>query len=579
MAEPAASAPHAPRPPVAVWLLGGLLAASVCAWDSGAHRSFFVPKLLLTYASAVAALGLLVARGELRWPGPRAAAWTAAAFAALSLLSPRGMAPELGWIELSVLACGAVLLLAAAQLSGRERRVLLAWVVAAASLQLAIALLQGAGAGALLPAALQPRVGDGAFGSVGNPEFLSTLLGVAAVLAVDLLPPAPPAVQRWRVGAIVGALLLGLLAARNKGGLALVGAWLLWRALAPWPRARPWILGAALAAALALVALFAPGSVRGRALLWLASGQVIADHPWLGVGAGRFQDAYLPAVQALFSHHPRLAAALGSHTAQVDDAHDLLLHSWASLGGVGLAAAVALLAVTLRIARGAGVRGWALGWLAAKSLYTVVLGSLSGAILWALLLGLGPLRWPPPRLSRGRRWWLAVAGAVALAPAGFGVRSALADRAYRRGMVADAEGNGAAALSAFQEAIAWQPGFAEAHLGEAHVHFDRGEREEMDHAIEAALSRGRTFDLIKISAHMRFYSHLYAEAEPLYAFLHQVFPEHLTSMAKLALIRLDAGDLEGARAMARELLASRPRHRNDSDPRNREIARRILEGP
>jgi tetratricopeptide (TPR) repeat protein len=156
---------------------------------------------------------------------------------------------------------------------------------------------------------------------------------------------------------------------------------------------------------------------------------------------------------------------------------------------------------------------------------------------------------------------------------------ALADRAYRRGIVAEAKGDGATALAAFEEAVAWQPGFAEAHLGKAHVHFARGERARMDREIEAALSRARTFDVIKISAHMRFYSHLYAEARPLYAFLHEVLPEHLTTLAKLALIRLDAGDLEGARELARELLAARPRHRNDSDARNREIARRILEEP
>jgi hypothetical protein len=84
-------------------------------------------------------------------------------------------------------------------------------------------------------------------------------------------------------------------------------------------------------------------------------------------------------------------------------------------------------------------------------------------------------------------------------------------------------------------------------------------------------------DIVKISAHMRFYSHLYAEAEPLYAFILQVFPEHLTSMAKLALIRLEAGDSEGARSMARRLLDTQPRHENLSDAGNREIARRILE--
>lgn len=567
------------RPPWAVASLAAFLAASLCAWDGGAQRTFFVPKLILTYAAAAAALAVLLSRRELRWPGARVAVGAGAAFAAMALLAWRAAAPGAAWVELSVLACGAVLFLAVVQLSERERRLLSAAVVAAAALQLGIAVLQAGGARALLPSALQPRPDLAAYGSVGNPEFLATLLGVAAALALALLPRAQGPAQ-WRYAApIVAALAVGLLAARNKGGLALLGGWLFWQALARWPRVRGWLLVTGMLLCLAAVARFAPDSVKGRVLLWLASGQMIADHPWLGVGAGQVQNAYLPAVQALFARHPWAAAWLGSYTAQVDDAHDLLLQSWASLGVTGLIAAVALLVISLRVGRRAGAHGWALAWLALKSLYTVVLGSLSGTMLWALALGLGPWQWEPAPMGARRRWLLALGVGVALAPAWFGVRLALADRAYRRGLVAEARGDGGAALAAYEEAVSWQPGLAEAHLGKAHVRFGRGEREEMQRDLEEALARSRTMDVVKIAAHMRFYSHLYAEAEPLYGFLHEVYPEHLTSIAKLALIRLEAGDEEGARALARELLATRPRHRNDSDAANREIARRILEEP
>lgn len=579
MADGRESGAPSVRAPWTVASLAVLLGASFCAWDGAAQRTFFVPKLLLTYATALASLGVLLQRREVRWPGARASAGAGALFAAMALLAWRAPAPGAAWVELSVLACGAVLFLAVAQLGERERRLLSVTVVAAAALQLGLSLLQAVGARALLPSALQPRPDLAAFGSVGNPEFLATLLGVAAALALALLPRTPgPA--RWRRAApIVAALVVGLLAARNKGGLALVGGWLLWQALARWPRIRGWLLVTGMVLSLAAVARLAPDSVKGRALLWLASGQMIADHPWLGVGAGQVQNAYLPAVRELFARHPWAAAQLGSYTAQVDDAHDLLLQSWASLGATGLIAAVGLLVISLRVGRRAGVQGWALAWLGFKSLYTVVLGSLSGTMLWALALGLGPWHWEPVPMGARRRWLLALGVGVAFAPAWFGVRLALADRAYRRGVVAEAVGDRGGALAAFDAAVSWQPGFAEAHLGKAYVHFGRGEREEMQRDLELALGLARTMDVVKIAAHMRFYSHLYAEAEPLYAFLHEVYPEHLTSLAKLALIRLEAGDEEGARALARELLATRPRHRNASDAGNREIARRILEEP
>jgi O-antigen ligase len=563
---------------VAVAILAALMVASFSVFDGGTHRSFFVPKLLTTYATGVAALAVMLLRGERRWPTLRASVWTGAALVAIAFLALNAAAPEQAWVELSVLACGAILFLCVAQHSPRERR-LLSWaVVGAAALQLAVALLQAFDLRALLPAALHPRPDRAAFGSVGNPEYLATLLGVAAALGLDLLP-RPPSSLRRRLAALIGvALLLGLAATRNKGGVALLGGWGAWRVLARWPRARPWALAGLALLAVGLVSLLAPESVKGRALLWIASVRIIADHPWLGVGAGQLQNVYLAAVRELFVGQPRLAGYLGAHTAQVDDAHNLLLQSWATLGLPGLAMAAALLAISVRLCRRTGRLGLALAWLAGKSLYTVVLGSLSGTLLWALALGLAPGSWRRAALTPGRRWLLGICLA-ALTPAYFGVRLAFADRAYHRGAMAQAEGNASLAQASFEEATRWQPGFAEAHLGKAYVHFGRGEREQMEDDLEKALRFGQTMDVIKISAHMRFYSHLYAEARPLYTFLHETFPEHLTSMAKLALIRLEAGDEDGARAMARSLLATRPRHRNLSDDDNREIARRILEAP
>lgn len=563
----------------AVALLAALMASSFSVFDADTHRSFFVPKLLATYGTGVAGLVVLLVRRELRWPTARACVWTCAALAAVALLGLNAPAPEQAWVELSVLACGVVVFFSVAQLSERERRLLFLAVMATAALQLAIALIQAFSIRALLPAALYPRPDEAAFGSVGNPEFLATLLGVAAVLGLGLLPRTPSSTHRRRAALIAVALLLGLVLARNKGGLALAGALVVWLALARWPRVRPVVMAIVLLLALGVVALVAPASVKGRALLWLASATMIADHPWLGVGSGQLQNVYLSAVHELFVGHPQAAAYLGAHTAQVDDAHNLLLQGWASLGLSGLASAVALLAISVRVGRRAGALGYALAWLVCKSLYSVVLGSLSGTLLWALALGLGPWRWQPAPLTPRRRWFLALGFAVLLAPAWFGVRLALADRAYHRGLVAQEGGDSSLALASFETATRWQPSLAEAHLGKAYVHFGRGERERMQRDLETALRLGQTMDITKISAHMLFYSHLYAEARPLYAFLHEVFPEHLTSMAKLALIRLEAGDEDGARAMARALLATRPRHRNFSDADNREIARRILEDP
>ena len=555
--------------PIITTLFAGLLCALFLGFSAQFYQGFYLPKLLLCYVLAATCLLFLLTRKDLRLPDRRILLFLVLYLgltAVSGLLSP---APRSAMVYLSYLLAGSLFYLAFLNLSPPQKNGLLKLVFALAVLQVPLAMAQYW----QLPGLWHPLFqGSRITGTIGNPEFLATLFGCAIFIGCHLYTHSEAPVWRRLLLMCLLLLLAGLLITKNKGALLFLAFYVLWRV-----RPNPWLL-LGLAGCTALAAwLWFPDSVRGRLFLWLVSASVFAQYLWFGTGPRQFGSHYLEGVHDLFAQHPELAEAFGSYSAMVLDAHNLFLHQAAELGLGGLVLAVLFaLHIMQRLRTHRGYLGAALLFLFFKSLYTVVIATPTGMILLALFLGLlTPARvytLPP------RQWLWAKSlalGLLVLFPLAAYV--AFSDYYYQRGLQRLALGQNQQALAPLQRALAINPENGDAYLALAHVHFLQGDDDAMHSAIERAIARGKTMDSMKISAHMLFFRGWYQQAQPLYEYLHIAYPQHLTSMAKLAMIYRVQGEDEMAREMAAKLLATESRRKNPSDSRNRAIALRIYE--
>ena len=200
-----------------------------------------------------------------------------------------------------------------------------------------------AGADAATRAALRQRVvfSTEPIGFFALANTFATGLMVAFVLL---------AAAAWSDRRVVTVLLLALIGTTlllTKSRTAFVGTFV---GLTAWfvlhRRSRPTVgrrtvLGgaAALVAVVAAVVLAgggldlevlteAPKSLRYRLEYWVATGQLIGDSPWTGVGLGQFRSVYL---------HYKLPGA----SEAVADPHNWLLDAWSGAGLLGFVAAIA----------------------------------------------------------------------------------------------------------------------------------------------------------------------------------------------------------------------------------------------
>jgi O-antigen ligase len=194
-------------------------------------------------------------------------------------------------------------------------------------------------------AATTPGVGENGLGMT-----LAVALTLAAALAVTGLLHG-----RWTAGALIAALLAGLVLTRSRGGWlgAAVGVTAAILLGAPRPARLRLLLGTAVltVAGLALLARWPvlAGEIRSlaspeadanrfRLIIWRAIPQMIADHPLLGTGYGTFVQAYpryrLPEATELYPPF----------------AHNIWLNFAVETGLLGVAALVALCVVSLRAA-------------------------------------------------------------------------------------------------------------------------------------------------------------------------------------------------------------------------------------
>lgn len=200
-------------------------------------------------------------------------------------------------------------------------------------------------------------------GGIGDPNELAAILVPA--LALSAFGLAGALSPRLLLVACSGVFALALMLTESRGGLAALAASCLVALALAGPK-RPHALAIVLTIAalgVSYYTLVAPpeslqrlssvtsGGGSGRVDLWSVAGDVIADHPWLGVGSGNF---------------PRVAPAYAAGTTNlrsvelvVDDpkvVHNTYLEILSELGLVGLLAfggvVLGALALALRALRG-----------------------------------------------------------------------------------------------------------------------------------------------------------------------------------------------------------------------------------
>ncbi len=256
-----------------------LVAVILVVWPWSASP-FSGPKWLVTAVGAVACVVLLV-RGARR-PGPVALAAVATlATSLLSSLLARGATP--GWMLAGQLLAAALALLEAP----------LPWraVGAAGGLAAAVVLLQALG---LDPFARFGAQAEGSrlvlYGTLGNPDFVASVLGVTAPLTLVAGLRGRPG-RRWPGLLSVAIQILALALLRSFATVLALGAAVAVAVLFPGAgRERRWLavaLGAAMLVAALPLAGRSPSTVlRGRWYLTSTAAAHVADAPWLGQGPG-----------------------------------------------------------------------------------------------------------------------------------------------------------------------------------------------------------------------------------------------------------------------------------------------------
>ncbi len=408
-------------------------------------------------------------------------------------------------------------------------------------------------------------------GTLGNSEFLATLLGCGVFCSLYFMRLTRVKRQKAILLAGIVVLLIGLVLTKNKGAIFLIAAYFFW--LACGRRLWPWLL---LGVACIGVAVFFPSAILGRIFLSITGFAVFIAHPLLGVGAGQLSNHYIETVQNIFSHFPVAVAWFGAHTASARDVHNLLLSLGLELGIGGLVLGGLFLWYGFRLCRPlhhplrAG-----LAFLLIKSLYTVVISSGTGAVLIAIFLAAAmPRRWirqttMPVAIGAGQ----VVVAILIIFLTGAWIAS---DLHLRHGIKHLILGEQNSARVELKVALKANPENAEAWLTLGEVEFLDRDTVAMKPALEKAVFFMRDMDTYKKSAHMYFFSADYQSAFPLYSTLLSAYPQHLTSMARLAQIYEATGDHVSASAMAKRLLRTVPRVPSDSDLRNIQVACRLL---
>lgn len=528
-------------------------------------QGHFLPKIgVLALLSA--AMSIILFMRAWVWLPQRDVLFGIAAWFALSVMSGAfSVSPWLSYLNTGVTFSAVILFLFLLNIQRQTIRLLMGSIIAAGFIQF-LTLIKA------LPWHYSLYDPEGRWtGTLGNSEFLATLLGCGVFCCLYFMRLFRVKRQKAILLAGIAVLLVGLVLTRNKGALFLIAAYLLW--LTYGRRLWPWLL---LGVACIGVAAFFPSAILGRIFLSITGLAVFIAHPLFGVGAGQLSNHYIEAVQNIFSHFPVAVAWFGAHTASARDVHNLLLSLGLELGIGGFVLGGLFFWCGFRLCRPLHhpLKG-GLAFLLIKSLYTVVVSSGTGAILLAIFLAaVMPRRWirratMPVVIGAGQ----VVAAILIIFLTGAWIAS---DLHLHRGIKLMVLGDRNSARAEMKEALKANPEHAEAWLALGEVEFLNHDTAAMEPALNMAVVFMRDMDTYKKSAHMYFFSKDYQKALPLYSSLLTAYPQHLTSMARLAQIYEAAGDHASARELARRLLRTVPRVPSESDLRNVQVACRLL---
>ena len=551
-----------------ITLLAGLIPF---AYNESFSEHFYIPKLALFFLLGMACVVLLFRHKQVRLPG-KMPAGLLMAWVALGLVAAlRSLALSTSLPHVAYVACAVFIFLVVFNATNHQVNSLLICLLAVSAIQGLLATAQYFRL-AFLPPPLFPGDPDEIIGTIGNREFLATFLAFNILAGLDVCSQATSKQKRYWIAALLACCLLGLLTTKSKGTLLLLPILLLTRS----SRCRPAGIAAAIGGIVVLLFQF-PDSIKGRLLLWLSSALVAAQHPMLGVGPGMIGSHYLDAVITLFFRFPMLRDSLGSHTAIIRDAHNLPLQFGAEMGLVGFfLASIGLGALARAALSRSSFLSSAVLLLVIKTLYTVVLSSVTGMLLAAIgAAGLLRGRVPENRLNVRRPVFLFAASCF-LAGIIFSSYFCASDFFYQRGMMALRRVDPIKASEALAMAVRMNPENSDVLLALAFDRFTARDAALMDFYIREAIRNRKNMDTLKISAHMYYHRGRLEQAKSLYAIVLMAFPEHLTSMVRLAQIAYEQGDLRSSRKLAEQVLRTKPRTESASDGPNRLIATELI---
>jgi hypothetical protein len=427
-------------------------------------------------------------------------------------------------------------------------------------------------------------------GLIGNPEFLSALLGISFFMGLSLRPLnsislnpkdifSERSKEAWKSLAIWAGLIsifLGILSTGNKGTLLFIFGYAFYRLI----QDKRWVQVCMVFVLflIGLIVFWHPIllSLQSRMFLWLVNGWMILNHPILGVGVGQFGHAYTDMIYDIFQRFPFLSMVFGSLSSAVGDGHQILLHYGSELGFLGIFWALSFILFSLkRVLEENFYVGLSLFFLIFKSFYTVVLGSVTGIVLWVLLLSylLSDEDIRTVVLSQYSR---IVTIFVIIFTCGTALGLHRADYYYFKGRQALVQSNLEVAKNQFEHAIFYHPGHSSSYLSLAYIAYLNKDITQMEDHIQSAHYLYHDINAIKLEADMRFYLRQFERAKPLYEYLHTVFPDQLGPNIKLALIDMYSGNPSKASNRAKEVLEHTPRIDNPVHETYKNIARELL---
>lgn len=546
------------------------LLSSALVFSTSFHEGFYYPKLLLFLCAVTLGSFVLLLQQQWRLPNRRVLYFMAALVTVSILPGLMSDAPRESGLYLAFIIASCLLFIIFQNIDTRHYRFFYLLIIFVALIQIPIVVCQFFSWDGLLPEILVTR-GNRVIGTIGNPEFLATWLGVSFFLVLHCWQKETIGKTHPVVWLILLLLVTALFMTKNKGGLLFIGLYFLYPRL---PDKR-WLFPMAFGALIAVIVL-APYSIMGRLFLWLVGLGQFIQHFLTGTGLRQFENGYLNTIHGLFSRYPWLSDTFGSYTAAVKDGHQLFIHWAAELGIGGLVLSILLAWFVWRqVQNQRNPLGAALLFLLFKFMYTVVLSSVTGMLLFVTLLAVlvPKVQVVNLRMISQRALPLLIATVIGA----WGIYYSAADYYYSRGNRMLYLGQDQQAERYLQRSLEINPEQYNSYLALAHIRYRQQRFADMDRYIQQTLQYKRNKTTYKISAYMYFYSKIYGRAFDIYQFLHVVYPQHLTTMGKLASIYMVQQRYEDAHSMAKRVLGMKTRLQNDSDENNRRIARAILQ--